>query len=142
MKNPTLAEKRKHHGLHIKPRLYVVLPSHRTSVGGPLQYCQSNRGKSSPATRPAWPLRFLHLHRGGSVEVLGPVQKCIHDTKEQRECESIDVILQVTRLGISCVAMVNCSSLTHTSRSRKTCYITVNRSHETWRASQHEFLTF
>ena len=33
----------------------------------------SQTEENSPATRPAWQLQFLHLHRGGSVELLGPV---------------------------------------------------------------------
>ena len=69
-------------------------------------WVQSNRGKSSPATRLAWPLQFLHLHRGGSVEFLGTVQQYMHDTMGQKECESIDVIQQLHDWAFPGVEMV------------------------------------
>ena len=50
----------------------------------------SQTQENSPATRPSWQLRFLHLHSGGSVELLGPFQQYMHDTMQQRECESLD----------------------------------------------------
>ena len=112
----------------IKPRLYVVLPSHGTSVGV----------VPSPGKRPP---QSLHLHRGGSVELLGPFQQCMKDTMEQRERESTGATPQVHDWAFL-VSNDNCSCLIHTSRTRKTSHITVNGSHETCRASQRCSLAF
>ena len=49
---------------------------------------------------------FFFSTVAGSVELLGPVQKCTHNTKEQRECESIDVFQQLHDWAFQVLQMV------------------------------------
>ena len=152
MCNPTLAEKRKHLGLHmeqdlflepIEPRPYVVLPSHRTSVGvvpSPMLSDRPRKKYSSDTTSVAAAVSSPPPWRKCGASP--PRPKCMHNTKEQRECESIDVIQQLHDWAFSGVAVVTALLSSTPSVAERPATSLSTGARRPRGASQHGFLTF